>query len=102
MTGHTRRRPFALLRASGVHLSELRRTVVLETSVTMTFAAAAGGVVGLVLAYAAVQQAALDWRWPGLDVLYSVAAGVAAALLFSMLALPVLSLSTRHDAIRFE
>ena len=35
-----RRRPFALLRASGVHLGELRRAVLLETAATMAVLAA--------------------------------------------------------------
>jgi hypothetical protein len=31
-----------------------------------------------------------------------IGAGVLAALLFSTIALPLLSLTTRHDAVRFE
>ena len=97
-----RRRPFALLRASGVRLGELRRTVFLEAAATMTIASVAGAAVGLLLAYAVGQQTVVDWRWPGLEVYVSVAVGVVAALLFSTLALPLLGLTTRHDAVRYE
>jgi hypothetical protein len=97
-----RRRSFTLLRASGVRLGELRRTVFLETAATMAIASAAGAAVGLVLAYVVTRQASVDWRWPGLEVLLAVAAGVVAALLFSMLALPLLAHTTRHDGIRYE
>jgi hypothetical protein len=68
----------------------------------MTIASAAGAAVGLLLAYAVGQQSTVDWHWPALEVYVSVAVGVLAALLFSTLALPLLSLTTRHDAVRFE
>jgi hypothetical protein len=56
----------------------------------------------LVLALVSSRQTNVDWQWPGLDTYGSVIGGVAAALLFSTLALPLLSLATRHDAIRYE
>ena len=97
-----RRRPFALLRATGVYLSELRRTVLLETAATMAVVSIAGVVVGMLLAYGSSRQGGVDWRWPGPDLYGFIGGGVLAALLFSTLALPLLDLTTRHDAVRFE
>ena len=97
-----RRRPFALLRASGVYLSELRRSVLLETSATMAVVSVAGVGLGMLLAYASVRQGNLNWRWPGPDVYALIAGGMLAALVFSAVALPLLNLTTRHDAVRFE
>jgi hypothetical protein len=97
-----RRRPFALLRASGMHLGELRRSVLLETAATMTVTSVAGVGIGMLLAYGATLQGGANWRWPGADVYGLIGAGLLAALLFSTVALPLLSLTTRHDAVRFE
>jgi ABC-type antimicrobial peptide transport system permease subunit len=97
-----RRRPFALLHASGVRVGELRRAVLLETTATMVLTSLVGAALGLVLAFNSSRQTNVDWRWPGADVYGSVAGGVLAALLFSTLALPLLSLATRHEAIRYE
>ena len=97
-----RRRPFALLRTTGVYLSELRRTVLLETAATMAVVSIAGVVVGMLLAYGPSRQGGVDWRWPGPDLYGFIGGGVLAALLFSTLALPLLDLTTRHDAVRFE
>jgi hypothetical protein len=97
-----RRRPFALLRASGVHLGELRRIVLLETAATMAVVSVAGVGVGMLLAYASSRQVGVGWRWPGPDLYGFIGGGVLAGLLFSTLALPLLSLTTRHDAVRLE
>ena len=97
-----RRRPFALLRASGVYLSELRRSVLLETAATMAVVSVVGVGIGMLLAYGSTRQGGVDWRWPGADVYGLIGGGVLAALLFSTIALPLLSLTTRHDAVRFE
>jgi hypothetical protein len=97
-----RRRPFALLRASGVHLAELRRSVLLETAATMAVVSVAGVGVGMLLAYGSARLGGVDWRWPGPEVYGFIGGGVLAALLFSAIALPLLSLTTRHDAVRFE
>jgi hypothetical protein len=97
-----RRRSFALLRASGVRLGELGRAVLLETTATMAVVSVVGVGVGMLLAYGSTRQAGVAWRWPGPDVYGLVAAGVLAALIFSTIALPLLKLTTRHDAVRFE
>jgi FtsX-like permease family len=97
-----RRRPFALLRASGVRLAELRRIVFLETGATMVVTSILGMALGLVLAYVSTRQGGTAWRWPGLDVYAIVFSGVLAALAFSTFALPLLSITTRHDEVRYE
>ena len=56
----------------------------------------------MLLAYSATRQATLAWRWPGWDLLGYLGCGIVAAFAFSALALPLLSLTTRHDAVRFE
>ena len=97
-----RRRPFALLRASGVRLGELRRAVLLETSTTMAVVSVVGVGVGMLLAYATALQGGVGWAWPGPQMYGYVGGGVLAALLFSTLGLPLLGLVTRHEAVRFE
>jgi len=97
-----RRRPFALLRASGVRVGELRRAVFLETTATMLFTSVAGVGLGLVFAYLAARQGSVAWRWPEPQVYAFVAAGVATAMLLSTFALPLLNAATRHDAVRYE
>nr|MDT0663495.1 ABC transporter permease [Micromonospora sp. DSM 115978] len=97
-----RRRPFALLRASGVYLGELRRAVLFETAVTMTVVSVVGTGIGMLLAYASVRQGGAHWRWPGVEVYGLIGGGVLASLLFSAIAMPLLSLTTRHDTVRFE
>ena len=104
MTGSLleRRRPFALLRASGVRLGELRRVVFLETSATMVLTSAVGVGLGMVLGYAATRRAGLTWTWPGPEVYAYAGGAVLAALILSTLALPLLNAATRFDAIRYE
>ncbi|MGH3682620.1 MAG: FtsX-like permease family protein, partial [Natronosporangium sp.] len=97
-----RRRPFALLRASGMRLGELRRVVLLETTATMVVTSALGVGIGLLGGYAAARQGEAVWSWPDLQVFAVAGSGVLAALGFSALALPLLDLATRHDTVRFE
>lgn len=97
-----RRRPFALLRASGVRLGELRRVVFLEVAATMLFTSVLGVGLGLAAGYAATRQEGVAWKWPVLEVFGYVGSGVLAALLFSALALPLLDVTTRHESVRYE
>jgi hypothetical protein len=85
-----------------VYLGELRRTVLLETAATITVVSVVGVGIGMLLAYGSALQGGVHWRWPGLDVYGLIGGGVLSALLFSTLALPLLNITTRHDAIRFE
>jgi ABC-type antimicrobial peptide transport system permease subunit len=104
MTGSLleRRRPFALLRASGVRLGELRRVVFLETAATMVLTSAVGIGLGMLLGYAATRRAGLTWTWPHTEVYAYACGAVLAALVLSTLALPLLNAATSFDAIRYE
>ena len=97
-----RRRPFALLRASGVRLGELRMVVLVETAVTMLVTSAVGSALGLVAGYAATRGTDRMWTWPGLPVLAVIGAGMLAALAFAAFALPLVGLATRPDTVRYE
>jgi FtsX-like permease family len=97
-----RRRPFALLRASGLRLGELRQVVFLETAATMLVTAAAGVALGLAASYALAVLDETAWTWPDAGVFAMVGVGVVAALVLSTLALPLLDAATRHDAVRYE
>lgn len=95
-----RRRPFALLRASGVRLGELRRIVLLETGVPL--AATVLGAVGVALLFMFVQVPAGEWQWPSGGFLAGLGIGALAAFAVSCLALPFMDAATRHDSVRFE
>jgi hypothetical protein len=97
-----RRRPFALLRASGLRLGELRQVVLLETAAAMLVTAAVGVGLGMASSYAFALFGDLAWTWPDAGVFAMVGIGVLAALVLSTLTLPLLNASTRLDAVRYE
>ena len=97
-----RRRPFALLRASGLRLGELRQVVFLETAAAMLVTAAVGVGLGMATSYALALFGDLVWTWPDAGVFVMVGIGVLAALILSTMALPLLDVATRHDAVRYE
>ena len=97
-----RRRPFALLRASGLRLGELRQVVFLETAAAMLVTAAVGVGLGMATSYAVALFGDLVWRWPDVGVFAMVGVGVLAALILSTMALPLLNAATRYDAVRYE
>jgi hypothetical protein len=97
-----RRRPFALLRASGLRLGELRQIVLLETAAAMLVTAAVGVGLGMASSYALALFGDMAWTWPDAGVFAMVGVGVLAALVLSAIALPLLDAATRHDAVRYE
>jgi hypothetical protein len=97
-----RLRPFALLRASGLRLGELRQVVFLETAAAMLVTAAVGVGLGMALSYALALFGDMAWRWPDASVFAMVGIGALAALILSTLALPLLDAATRPDAVRYE
>jgi ABC-type antimicrobial peptide transport system permease subunit len=97
-----RRRPFALLRASGLRLGELRQVVFLETAAAMLLTAALGVGLGLAASYVLAVSSDSPWRWPDAGVFAMVGAGVLAALLLTTVALPLLDRATRYDTVRYE
>jgi hypothetical protein len=96
-----RRRPLALLRASGVRVSELRRAVLLETAVPMLLTSLLGVALGLATSWTTTRDTG-GWQWPGPAILLVVGVGLLVAVLFAALALPLVGPATRHDAVRFE
>ena len=97
-----RRRPFALLRASGLRLGELRQVVLLETAAAMLVTAVVGVGLGMATSYALALFGDLAWRWPDGGVFAMVGVGVLAALILSTMALPLLDAATRQGAVRYE
>ena len=95
-----RRRPFALLRASGVRLGELRRIALLETAVPLLFTVFAGVGTALVVAYAGTPPG--EWERPNLTFFAQAGVAVLIALAVCTLTLPLMNAATRHDQIRFE
>jgi ABC-type antimicrobial peptide transport system permease subunit len=97
-----RRRPLALLRASGLRPGELRQVVLLETAAAMLVTAAVGVGLGMVSSYAFALFGDMAWTWPDAGVLAIVGTGVLVALVLSTMALPLLDAATRDDAVRYE
>jgi ABC-type antimicrobial peptide transport system permease subunit len=97
-----RRRPFALLRASGLRLGELRQVVFLETAAAMLVTAVVGVGLGMATSYAFALFGDMTWTWPDAGVFTMVGIGVFAALILSTIALPLLDAATRPDAVRYE
>ena len=97
-----RRRSFAMLRASGLRLGELRQVVFLETAAAMLVTAAVGVGLGMATSYAVALFGDMVWTWPDVGVFAMVGIGVLAALILSTMALPLLDAATRQDAVRYE
>jgi ABC-type antimicrobial peptide transport system permease subunit len=95
-----RRRPFALLRASGVRLGDLRRIVLLETGAPLAFTVVLG--VGVATLQSLVAVPLKDWILPSTEFFTGLGAGVLAAFVVSLIALPFMDTATRLDAARFE
>ncbi|MFI7131404.1 FtsX-like permease family protein [Nonomuraea sp. NPDC050153] len=97
-----RRRPFALLRAAGLGLGELRRIALLETAVPLVFMVLLAAGLASVPPFAISIIAAQPYAAPGWDFAALLGGGVLAALAMTTLTLPLIDSATRHDAVRFE
>jgi hypothetical protein len=95
-----RRRPFALLRASGMRLGELRTIVMIETGVPLALSLLGGVGLALLTNYAAAPPH--QWLLPSGSFVVGLAIGALVAFAVSLIALPFMSVATRHDGIRFE
>jgi ABC-type antimicrobial peptide transport system permease subunit len=95
-----RRRPFALLRASGMRLGELRTIVMIETGVPLALSLLGGVGLALLTNYAAAPPH--QWLLPSGSFFVGLAIGALVAFAVSLIALPFMSVATRHDGIRFE
>jgi hypothetical protein len=95
-----RRRPFALLRASGVRLGELRRIMLLETGLPLVITALGGMATATLVTYMITPGE--EWGLPDASFFAGLGLAMVAALAVSSLALPLMDVATRHDSARFE
>jgi hypothetical protein len=95
-----RRRAFALLRASGVRLGELRRVMMLETGVPLGITTTGGVGIALVVVYSNIPRS--DWVAPHPSLFVGLVIGLLAAFAVASVALPLMSVATRYDTVRYE
>jgi hypothetical protein len=98
-----RKRPFSMLRLTGVPLGVLRRVVALETGVTLLAAAVVATGTGLLAAHLFL-RAQMDYslRMPGVAYYGIVLAGLAACVAIIASTLPLLKRITGPDTARNE
>lgn len=98
-----RKRPFSLLRLTGVPVAILRRVVTLEAAVPLLVAAVASVGVGLLGAELFLRaQLAVSLRWPGGLYTFVVLAGVVGSLGLIALTFPIIERITGPEAARNE
>jgi predicted lysophospholipase L1 biosynthesis ABC-type transport system permease subunit len=97
-----RRRPFALLRATGVRAAELRATVVLETAAPLAMTLLVGVVLGVAAGAAIAQASGQPWRPPGLDFLITLAVELGLAVVLTTVPLPLVDRLTGKETIRYD
>jgi hypothetical protein len=98
-----RKRPFALLRLSGMHLRELQRVALMEAAAPLVLIALASAVLGLAVSAVVVGIAGgVAWEPPPLGYWVSLAGGLLVALGVSAASLPLLGRVTVPSAVRFE
>ena len=95
-----RRRPFALLRASGVRLGELRTIVMLEIGIPLALSTLVGIALAMLNMVASTPPG--EWTLPSGSFLAGLGAGALAAFAVSLAALPFMKMATRHESVRFE
>jgi FtsX-like permease family len=98
-----RKRPFALLRLSGMRLAELHRVVLAEAGGPLLVIAAGSAVVGMFVAALTLAVVGLhEWRLPSLGFWDALAGGLALALAVVCTTLPLLDRLTSLESARFE
>jgi hypothetical protein len=98
-----RKRPFGLLRLSGVPLGVLRRVVALETAVPLVVIALASAALGLVASDLFLRsQLGLTLRLPGVGYYALVLGGLVGSLLVIASTMPLLDRLTRPEDVRME
>jgi predicted lysophospholipase L1 biosynthesis ABC-type transport system permease subunit len=95
-----RRRAFALLRASGTGIGELRRVALLETGVPLTVTVFGAFGVAMLVIYAVVPGA--EMVLPSAGFFATIGAGVLAAVAITLITWPLMNAATGHDSVRFE
>lgn len=98
-----RKRPFALLRLSGMHLAELQRVAWLEAAAPLLLIALSSALLGLATsAVIVVLSGGMSWQLPSIGYWVSLAGGLAVALAVAAATLPLLGRTTAPSAVRFE
>jgi predicted lysophospholipase L1 biosynthesis ABC-type transport system permease subunit len=98
-----RKRPFSLLRLTGVSLGVLRRVVALETAAPLIVIAIASAAIGLVASDLFLRsQLGLTLRLPGPTYYLIVVGGLVGSLAIIASTLPLLSRITRLEDARME
>ena len=98
-----RKRPFSLLRLTGVPLGVLRRVVILETAVPLLAIALASAIIGLVASELFLRsQLDLTLRLPGVAYFTIVIGGLVGAFAVIGSTLPILNRITRPEDARME
>jgi hypothetical protein len=98
-----RKRPFSLLRLTGVPLGVLRRVVTLETAAPLVVIALTSAVIGLVASDLFLRsQLGLTLRLPGATYYLIVLGGLVGSLTIIGSTLPLLNRSTRPEEARME
>ncbi len=96
-----RKRPFSLLRLTGVPLGVLRRIVALESALPLLIVAAVSVVVGLVSAALYLHsQVGISFRIPGIGFWATVLGGLAASLAIIASTFPLLNRMTGPEVAR--
>ena len=96
-----RKRPFSLLRLTGVPIGVLRRIVALESALPLLIVAAVSVVVGLVSAALYLHsQVGIAFRIPGIEYWATVLCGLAASLAIIASTFPLLSRMTGPEVAR--
>ena len=98
-----RKRPFSLLRLTGVPIAVLRRVIACESALPLLLVAAVSIAVGL-LAAALFLKSQLDFafRMPGITFWATVIGGLVASLLIIALTFPLLGRMTGPEVARNE
>jgi len=97
-----RRRPFALLRASGTPLQTLRATAMLEVATPLLVMAALATVLGALVGHLTISATGSAHSLPWADLGLPVAAGVGLTLLLVGCALPLVRRTTSTEETRFD
>jgi hypothetical protein len=98
-----RKRPFSLLRLTGVPLGVLRRVVALETAAPLVIIAITSATLGLIAADLFLRsQLDLTLRLPGLTYYLIVLGGLIGSLAIIGSTLPILERVTRPEDARVE
>ena len=97
-----RRRPFALLRASGTPLATLRATAMLEVATPLVVMAILATVLGALVGHLTISATGAAQGLPWADLGLPVAAGVGLTLLLVGCALPLVRRATSSEETRFD